>query len=238
MIYKLIPVSLEWFYCSWDEVYALEVDNFVDHGDKGEVWFGEDSVEKMIDWVNENWDSKHDAVIDLGCGNGHLLFELETLGFTDLVGVDYSERAIDLAIHIARDQETPSQIAFERLDILDMSDIQGTNLSFAEDVSRRKRKSHVGVYPLALDKGTLDAISLSAAADPDGMQPADVYVQTVARMLAPGGVLLLTSCNWTEPEILKRFEPLFEFYDRVKYRVFEFGGHVGQTITTVALKKK
>jgi len=38
----------------WDHVYEREVANFKESGDEGEVWFGEDSVEKMVDWVLEN----------------------------------------------------------------------------------------------------------------------------------------------------------------------------------------
>ncbi|KAL2918637.1 Protein-lysine N-methyltransferase efm4 [Polyrhizophydium stewartii] len=233
----------------WDHVYEVEVDNFDDHGDKGEVWFGEDSVEKIVDWVVDTWDDKTSPVVDLGCGNGHLLFELDNLGFTDLVGVDYSEKAVELARRIAEDQGTQHPVAFERLDLLDPADLRGMGERALADAEPRRRQSHVGVYALALDKGTFDAISLGVpVAVPGGgdagsapaatMSPADLYVDAVAEMLAPGGTLLLTSCNWTEPEILRRFERRFEFAGRVKHPVFTFGGVTGQTITTVALKKR
>ncbi|KAI8927912.1 S-adenosyl-L-methionine-dependent methyltransferase [Entophlyctis helioformis] len=244
----------------WDKVYEVEVDNFDDHGDKGEVWFGETSVDKMIEWVRKNWADKADPIIDLGCGNGHLLFELRDLGYSDLVGVDYSAKAIELAVKIAADtaaatgaeselesesetadsdsesgskhQRSDVPIAFEVLDILSVDDIEGR-----QSVAGRRRANHAGVYGLALDKGTYDAISLTAT-DESARHPTAVYVDTVALMLRAGGVLLITSCNWTEPELVARFESRFEFAGRVKYPVFKFGGVVGQTITTIALKRR
>ena len=39
--------------------------------------FGEDSAEKMVNWLMDNVaDRDRKRVIDLGSGNGHLLFEL------------------------------------------------------------------------------------------------------------------------------------------------------------------
>lgn len=39
--------------------------------------FGEDSQERMVDWLDDNEDlSKDEAILDLGCGNGALLLEL------------------------------------------------------------------------------------------------------------------------------------------------------------------
>jgi hypothetical protein len=32
----------------WDSVYAGELANFHGHGDEGEIWFGLQSVEKMV----------------------------------------------------------------------------------------------------------------------------------------------------------------------------------------------
>jgi len=33
---------------SWDSTYVNELQNFRDHGDVGEVWFGEDSAFRVI----------------------------------------------------------------------------------------------------------------------------------------------------------------------------------------------
>nr|CAD7445500.1 unnamed protein product [Timema bartmani] len=62
----------------WEDTYALEIGNFQDHGDVGEVWFGEDSSLRVTRWLSSCDDVlKDDAIIDLGCGNGMQLIELE-----------------------------------------------------------------------------------------------------------------------------------------------------------------
>ncbi|KAI8909579.1 S-adenosyl-L-methionine-dependent methyltransferase [Gorgonomyces haynaldii] len=197
----------------WDHIYDVEVGNFLDHGEKGEVWFGEDSVVKMVDWMEDNV-AVDLSVIDLGCGNGHLVFELFDLGFTQLLGVDYSEKAVELAKHIAASED--KQVEFETMDILN--------------------QEPTTTYDVAVDKGTFDAISLGAF-EPGTTAPATIYVEKVHKMLKDNGILLITSCNWTEPELLLRFKDKFEFMDRVKYPTFKFGGVQGQTITTIAFKK-
>ncbi|KAJ2128228.1 Protein-lysine N-methyltransferase efm4 [Coemansia sp. RSA 921] len=66
----------------------------------------------------------------------------------------------------------------------------------------------------------------------------DVYPESVARSLADDGVFLITSCNWTEDELVRRFKDHLELFDRVKHTTFAFGGAVGQTVVTVAFKKQ
>nr|CAD7464253.1 unnamed protein product [Timema tahoe] len=67
----------------WEDTYALEIGNFQDHGDVGEVWFGEDSSLRVTRWLSSCDDVlKDDAIIDLGCGNGMQLIELSTLDST------------------------------------------------------------------------------------------------------------------------------------------------------------
>nr|CAD7391966.1 unnamed protein product [Timema cristinae] len=61
----------------WEDTYALEIGNFQDHGDVGEVWFGEDSSLRVTRWLSSCDEVlKDDAIIDLGCGNGMHLIEL------------------------------------------------------------------------------------------------------------------------------------------------------------------
>ncbi|KAJ3383677.1 Methyltransferase-like protein 10 [Lobulomyces angularis] len=210
----------------WDNAYHREIDNFEKIGEIGEVWFGEMSVEKMVKFVEKKYFQQKDtAIIDLGCGNGHLLFELGELGYSNLFGVDYSESAIILSKRIQLEKNLPN-IKFETMDVL----VENINL---------KNK-----FELCLDKGTFDAISLATVTDykTDGCQnnlrPDQQYISSVYNLLVNDGVLLITSCNWTEEELLVKFKTHFTFSDRVKYNTFTFGGVQGQTITTLALKKK
>ncbi|KAJ3291181.1 Methyltransferase-like protein 10 [Borealophlyctis nickersoniae] len=200
----------------WDNAYTREVQNFDDHGDIGEIWFGEDSVEKMVDWTVDNYPSKSSSIIDLGCGNGHLLLELASLGYTTLTGIDYSPAAITLASKIAN--EHSRDISYLTYDLLSPP------------------TSSIGPFDLALDKGTFDAISL-AEPDASGKRPRYLYAESVVKLIKDDGVLLITSCNWVESELVEMLKSHFKFHDRVKYPTFTFGGVKGQTITTIAFKK-
>ncbi|KAJ1564567.1 Methyltransferase-like protein 10 [Cladochytrium tenue] len=218
----------------WDGVYDVEVANFEDHGDIGEIWFGEDVAEKMVDWVEDNVPTRDTPTIDIGCGNGHMLLELRNRGYTSLVGVDYSPRSVELAERVvaAAVAETtsapPAPLPLPRFAVMDVMDPSSAAAAAAPARS----------FLLALDKGTFDAISLSAAGraaeeaastavattstagQPDapaapaattlqaGPRPpplARPYARTVAGLLADGGRLLITSCNWTEEELAAGF---------------------------------
>jgi len=60
------------------------------------------------------------------------------------------------------------------------------------------------VFDVCLDKGTYDAISLSPS-NPEEQKA--VYVQSSATLLKASGLLIIASCNWTEEELKKQFEP-------------------------------
>ncbi len=66
--------------------------------------FGEEIVEKMRDWAVEYVPpSGKPRILDVGSGNGNLLFSLSEAGYDDelLVGIDYSMDAVRLAQSIA-----------------------------------------------------------------------------------------------------------------------------------------
>ena len=92
----------------WDELYALELENFRRNPqDTGDCWFSDsDAEQKMIDFLVDNIGayriSENASVVDLGTGNGHMLFELHQTEFQGkLVGIDYSEESVKLASNIA-----------------------------------------------------------------------------------------------------------------------------------------
>ncbi|KAJ2727009.1 Protein-lysine N-methyltransferase efm4 [Coemansia sp. Benny D115] len=209
----------------WDSVYVREIKNFNESGDIGEVWFGEDAAAKMVTWVCRNIEDPATRILDVGCGNGHLLLELAEEGYTNLVGTDYSGSAVQLAQQVAESRE--ANVVFLEQDFLD-----------PQDVARVAGESK---FDVVLDKGTYDAICLkpqdgdSVAVDQSAI---DMYPVSVVNSLTDSGVFLITSCNWTEDELIKRFESHLECVDRVKHKSFKFGGAVGQTVATVAFKKR
>lgn len=127
-----------------------------------------------------------DRIIDLGCGNGMMLVELYDEGFTQLTGVDYSQNAIDLASQVLKDKDLFDIVRLERFDIL------------GDDVGEFQYH-----FKVAHDKGTYDAVSLNPDNPKDKREK---YINAVREILVPGGLFVITSCNWTEDELLNHFE--------------------------------
>uniref|UniRef100_A0A1J3IDT1 Protein-lysine N-methyltransferase MP_TR13570_c0_g1_i1_g.39699 n=1 Tax=Noccaea caerulescens TaxID=107243 RepID=A0A1J3IDT1_NOCCA len=190
----------------WDAAYSDELTNFREHGHTGEVWFGDDVMEIVTSWTkdlcvaisqremsvsdngvkseaNDQADKYLSSwnVLDLGTGNGLLLHQLAKEGFSDLTGTDYSEGAVELAQHLSQRDGFPS-IRFMVDDILD---------------TKLQQK-----FKLVMDKGTLDAIGLH----PDGPVKRVMYWDSVSKLVAPGGILVITSCNNTKDELLEEVE--------------------------------
>ncbi|XP_043702012.1 EEF1A lysine methyltransferase 2-like [Telopea speciosissima] len=237
----------------WDATYADELANFHEHGHTGEIWFGVEVMDIVASWtktlcadiaqgrVNNLVDDVGSqsaeqgatdlsgwSVLDVGTGNGLLLQELAKQGFSDLTGTDYIEGAIDLARSLA--------------------DRDGfTNMNFlVDDVLETKLERQ---FRLVMDKGTLDAIGLH----PDGTIKRMMYWDSVSRLVEPGGILVITSCNNTKDELVQEVENfnqrrrtasqdqdacrdvIFRYISHVRsYPTFMFGGSEGSRVATVA----
>lgn len=50
----------------WEEAYKKEIANFEENGDLGDVWFGEDSAARVVNWICKCGLPKDTAIIDLG----------------------------------------------------------------------------------------------------------------------------------------------------------------------------
>jgi len=107
-------------------------------------------------------------------------------------------------------------------------------------------------FDVALDKGTYDAVGLSA----NGVEDRKTYVDKIHSILRPGGLLVITSCNYTEPELLSQFSksmlvkylfkcvifktkiPLLGFtrISRIPAPTFKFGGKEGSLVTSLIFK--
>lgn len=187
----------------WEERYNSEIRNFSQHGDTGEIWFGEDIVDRIINWITANIPKTH-SIVDVGCGNGHILNELAHLGYTELTGIDYSEKGISLATAIAKRLDL--RVDYHVEDVL-----QGLN----------------GVYDVVHDKGTYDAISLSV----DSKESCQKYLGSIKNSLKDGGHFIITSCNWTSEELVERFKCFFKLQEVVPTPQFKFGGKVGNVVS-------
>ncbi|ODQ82197.1 hypothetical protein BABINDRAFT_158843 [Babjeviella inositovora NRRL Y-12698] len=216
----------------WDDFYKLENSNFQENPqDTGEEWFDDsDAAEKMCEFLMDNLSevpslNQESYMCDMGTGNGRLLFQLREEGFQGkMVGVDYSEHSVRFARDIAEENEVEG-ISFERVDILTDN----------EWLSEERN-----TYDVVLDKGTLDAIALSDDTYGERQQTGpQVYPHSIGKLLKKGGIFLITSCNFTEAELVKIIESCedLKVWKKIEYPVFEFGGIKGSTICSIAFIK-
>lgn len=183
----------------------------------------------------------------------------------NMVGVDYSGKSVELAreLQVTRRHEayqTDSEdeggfgsdddageeeggeewdeIQFEEWDILGSED----------DL----RAGKVGWFPydkggfdIVLDKGTFDAVSLMAE-----KSQCERYPGISGALVRKGGFLVVTSCNWTEEEVVRWFTSAsigvesggsdsakLVVWGRVQYPRFRFGGQEGQGVCTVCFQR-
>lgn len=211
----------------WDDFYALERENFSKNPeDTGECWFDDNGAEeRMVEFLVDNDGelriSTQSKMIDLGTGNGHLLFELCENDFDGpMVGVDYSEESVQFASHISKAKGYDTNTKFMAADIFDSS-------------------WSPGKFDIVLDKGTLDAIALSGKKFANDKTVIDVYSTVIEKLLESGGIFLITSCNFTEQELINIVQTdRLKVWKRINYPVYEFGGVKGTTICSVAFVKQ
>lgn len=140
--------------------------------------------------------------------------------------MDYSAQSVELARRVA-DQEG-CDATFRAWDVL-----AGP---YADVLDGPQRDG----WDVVMDKGTFDAICLSDARGADGRRACEGYAARVAPLVRAGGLFVITSCNWTEDELRAWFASEgapFEVVGRIEYRSFSFGGHKGQTISTLCFRK-
>ncbi|NXE12212.1 EFMT2 methyltransferase, partial [Lophotis ruficrista] len=200
---------------SWDAAYERELQTFQDIGDAGEIWFGEESMVRIIRWLEKQKVPLDSSVLDIGTGNGVLLIELAKSGYTNLTGIDYSPSAIQLSEKV-REKEGMSNIKLKVEDFLTPS-------------------AELSGFDICIDKGTLDAISLN----PDNaVAKRKQYVRSLCSALKPEGFFLLTSCNWTKEELLNEFREGFEILEELPTPKFCFGGRIGNSVTALVFQRK
>lgn len=237
------------------------MNNASDPNDRGTVWFDDSDAEAKLlqfledleeegggrtttttaaaaDGVGLELDKTSTSFLDLGCGNGSLLFALREEGWRGrCLGVDYSGESVALARQIAQSGAVAGdeEVEFAEWDVL-----RGPYHAVLLGAQGQG-------WDVVHDKGTFDAISLSDEADARGRRVSEGYKARVLRLVRPGGLFLVTSCNWTEAELEGWFGEGsadveggggFVRVGRVEYPSFSFGGVKGQTISTLCFQRR
>lgn len=202
----------------WESRYIQESKTWEDdHCDSGEYWYAE-ATAGLVSWCSENFDvpTVH-TVLDVGCGNGLFLVEFkEACSQASLTGIDYSASAVDFASRVVKDRGIDAHVL-------------QCDMTNAESVSKMKELCGCEGFDLVHDKGTLDAISLSA--DEDHLQ---AYIVQLKRVLAANGFLVITSCNFIVDELRDLLSGDFEIlHQRVYPTIRLFGADVSKVATLI-----
>ncbi|KAJ8013958.1 hypothetical protein DPEC_G00035250 [Dallia pectoralis] len=198
----------------WDDAYQRELQTFKDIGDVGEIWFGEESMARVLRWMERERIPENAAILDIGTGNGVLLVELAKSGYTNLTGIDYSAASVELARSILQ-TENISNVEVKEVDFLNCP-------------------GELSCFDLCIDKGTFDAISLN----PDNTEEGKAcYVQALRGVLKEDGLFVITTCNWTKEQLLQMFCQGFGFVNELPTPRFQFGGKTGNSVTAIILKR-
>lgn len=210
------------------------------------------------------------SFLDVGTGNGHMLYAIREQGWKGrLVGVDYSAQSVELCQKILAQRSAVAEKRTESGEGKGQNDgedvVEYGYLYFCEYVSRllcinpyweaNAVDRYDIIYPaecpevfpddgfdVVLDKGTFDAISLSAETHTqDGNRIGEIYPSKVEQLVRTGGLFIVTSCNWTAEEVRAWFEgrrgSRLKYRHSIAYPMFKFGGHSGSKLCTLCFEK-
>uniref|UniRef100_UPI0037E88A08 EEF1A lysine methyltransferase 2 isoform X2 n=2 Tax=Semicossyphus pulcher TaxID=241346 RepID=UPI0037E88A08 len=198
----------------WEDAYQQELETFKEIGDVGEIWFGEESMRRVLRWMDTAKIPENAAILDIGTGNGAFLVELAQHGYRNLTGIDYSPASVELARNILQAE--------------DLKDVPVKEVDFLNCQGELKD------FDVCIDKGTFDAISLNPDKTKEGKK---LYVQALKDVLKDEGLFAITSCNWTKEQLLDRFSEGFEFVQELPTPKFQFGGKTGNSVTALIFKR-
>ncbi|XP_038846480.1 EEF1A lysine methyltransferase 2 isoform X1 [Salvelinus namaycush] len=176
--------------------------------------FGEESMDRVLRWMEKEEIPEDAAILDIGTGNGVLLVELAKSGYTNLTGIDYSAASVKLARSVLQTEDF-SNVEVKEVDFLSCSgELRG--------------------FDVCIDKGTFDAISLNPENTEEGKA---CYIQSLRGALKEEGLFVITSCNWTKEQLLQMFNQGFDFVKELPTPHFQFGGKTGNSVTAIIFKR-
>lgn len=221
----------------WDDHYKLELRNYKDDGDEGEIWFGKGLSRKIAQYITDGFANKQASVLDIGCGNAFLLTTLvkrlldnQQNTAKQILGVDYSANSIQLSKLIVADANLSEYIDLEQCDILDTDQV--------------RRISSDTKFGYIVDKGTYDAICLLASDSEDKLNEVRrKYLDALYELADANAVFIFASCNSTKEELLELFvnhlsehKAKPELIGDIATPTIQFGGKSGSQVTCLILR--
>lgn len=100
----------------WESSFKRDLHVYKERLEIDDIWFGQESVDRVLKWLDDNDVDKSSSIIDIGCGNGATLLALASEGYTNLCGIDYAASAIHLATTVCASQQ--QNIHFQECDFL------------------------------------------------------------------------------------------------------------------------
>lgn len=231
----------------WEDHYKQELANFADSGEDGDVWFGRGLSRKICDWALKHLlahklSDQRVNIIDIGCGNGFLVFTLLNMigqalksqppsDKIQVTGIDYSRSAVELANKILSTMTLCGVPEIKQCDFLNQEELKSI-------VGREGKR-----YNILIDVGTYDAICLIASESEEKLTRSKYqYMRSIYSIAHRTSIFILASCNHTEEELLpvleyeKPNDLKIEILDRIETPKLQFGGKVGSQVTCLILQ--
>lgn len=207
----------------WDSFYEEEINQFGNNDQLiGEIWFGKQVQNKTVAFIKETV-NRETKILDVGCGNSAFLIKLAKEGYSNLFGMDYSEKSIALSTEIIAKKAEEEK--YEKV-----KDIR----LFVDDFNNINNKGE-GEFDLIHDKGTFDAFMLREG---NCHTTYATYITTKVKNNNET-FFIITSCNHLRKELESFFVTpggCFEIVKELPNKSFTFGGNTGQTVTTLVFK--
>ncbi len=147
--------------------------------------------------VFEKFVEPTDEILDLGCGAGRTTFGLYDLGYTKIIGLDYSKEMIKESQRIAKERKV--DISFLERD--------------ARDLPFENNRFHVCIF------------SFNGLMNLSGRDNRRKVFQEVSRVLKPNGYFIFTAHDIENPEFLEYWADEWEKWEEGTHdkRLLEFG---------------
>ena len=69
----------------WEEAYKKEIEQFHNNDKElGDIWFGKNLQRKIVEYIENNFPDKNINILDVGFGNGVLLYKLAKKNYINL----------------------------------------------------------------------------------------------------------------------------------------------------------